>query len=183
MLFKLHPDLFCSNGIHSLSSTEIDFDESLNLQNIGLSNSLNELIDEVRARLSRTSTPIHKRCCHVGDKLWAYKNHFVSRSKPTNTEAVAFILYSPDLETLQNHLQIFKNLKDPKILLENNMANWNTPWDARFLMRWNKFFRNILTNSSILFGRKLKVIQDPISEFFLPCYYAEGKNFILKYYD
>ena len=97
----LHPDLFCSNGIHSISAALLDLDESLCLQNGGLSNFLSEMVDEVSARISGSSIPIHKRCCSVGEKLFAYKQQFVSRYKPTNYEAVAFIIDSPKVERNQ----------------------------------------------------------------------------------
>ena len=180
MPFTIHPDLFCSNGIHSISAALLDLDDSLCLQNVGLSNFLSEMVDEVSARISGSSIPIHKRCCSVGEKLFAYKQQFVSRYKPTNYEAVAFIIDSPKVLRNQflNKYFIFENIHDGI-----SKAHRSFPlWDSRFLMRWNKFF--IKTKNRIILGNKNEIIQDPISGIFLPIYSPTKKTIIsLKNFD
>ena len=162
----LHPDLFCSNGIHSISAAPQDLDESVCLQNVDLSNFLCEMVDEVSARISGSSNPIHKRCCSVGEKLSAYKQQFVSRYKPTNYEAVVFVLDS--LKVLRNEFLVKYLFLSQDIQDGISKAQMNTSWDSRFLMRWNKFFTKFKTK--IIVGKNLESIQDPISGIFLPIY-------------
>ena len=136
MHFTLHPDLFCSNGIHSISAALLDLDESLCLPKVYLSNLFSEMVNEVSARISGSSIPIYKRCCSVGEQISAYKQQFVSRYKPKNYEAVAFVLDSPKVlrnQFLNKYLSISENIQNVGEHIYRQVSkSLITSWDSLF---------------------------------------------------